>query len=66
MNPSTKVTSKDFYTSTLTIAKTIVWFPEDTCTTFQVAKIHARIIKFHQKYFVESIPYEDIVIIELE
>ena len=37
---------------------TIVWFPEDTCTTFQVAKIHARMIKFHEKYFIESIPYE--------
>ena len=37
---------------------TIVWFPEDTCTTFQVAKIHARKIKFHEKYFIESIPYE--------
>ena len=39
---------------------TIVWFPEDTCTTFQVAKIHARMIKFHQKYFIESIPFEDV------
>ena len=39
---------------------TIVWFPEDTWTTFQVAKIHARIIKFHQKYFIESIPFEDV------
>ena len=39
---------------------TIVWFPEDTCTTFQVAKIHARIIKFHEKYFIESIPYEQV------
>ena len=29
----------------------IVWFPEDSCTTFQVAKIHARMIKFHQKNF---------------
>ena len=28
---------------------TIVWFPEDTCTTFQVAKINARMIKFHAK-----------------
>ena len=28
---------------------TIVLFPEDTCTTFQVARIHARKIKFHQK-----------------
>ena len=37
---------------------TFVWFPEDTCTTFQVAKIHARMIKFHEKYFIESIPYE--------
>ena len=26
---------------------TIVRFPEDTSTTFQVAKIHARMIKFH-------------------
>ena len=28
---------------------TIFWFPEDTFTTFQVAKKHARMIKFHQK-----------------
>ena len=35
---------------------TIVWFPEHTCTTFQVAKIHARIKKFHEKCFNESIP----------
>ena len=39
---------------------TIVWFPEDACTTFQVAKIHARKIKFHEKYFIESIPYEQV------
>ena len=39
---------------------TIVWFPEDTCTTFQVAKIHARMIKFHEKFFNESIPYEQV------
>ena len=39
---------------------TIVWFPEDTCTTFQVTKIHTRMIKFHKKYFIESIPYEQI------
>ena len=39
---------------------TIVWFPEDTCTTFQIAKIHARMIKFHEKYFIESIPYEQV------
>ena len=39
---------------------TIVWFPEDTCTTFQVAKIHARMIKFQDKYFMESIPYEQV------
>ena len=36
---------------------TIVWFSEDTFTTFQVAKIHARMIKFQEKYFIESIPY---------
>ena len=30
---------------------TIVWFPEDTCTTFQAAKVHARMIKFHQIFF---------------
>ena len=36
------------------------WLPDDTCTTFQVAKINARMIKFHQKYFFESIPFEDV------
>ena len=39
---------------------TIVWFPEDTCTTFQVAKIHARMIKFHEKHFIESIPFQQV------
>ena len=39
---------------------TIVWLPEDRCTTFQVAKIHARMIKFHEKYFIVSIPYEQV------
>ena len=39
---------------------TIVWFPEETCTVFQVARIHARLIKFHQKYFIESIPFEEV------
>ena len=39
---------------------TIVWFPEDTCTTFQVAKIHARMTKLHEKYFIQSIPYEQV------
>ena len=38
---------------------TIVWFPEENCTVFQVARIHARMIKFHHKYFVESIPFEE-------
>ena len=39
---------------------TIVWFPEYTCTTFQVAKKHAQMIKFHEEYFIESIPYEQL------
>ena len=39
---------------------TIVWFPEDTCTTFQLEKTHATMIKFHQKYFIESILYENV------
>ena len=39
---------------------TSVWFPEDTCTTFQVAKTHARMIKFHKKFFIETIPYEQV------
>ena len=30
----------------------IVWFPEDTYTTFQIAKIHARMIKLHKKNFI--------------
>ena len=37
---------------------TIIWFPEDTFTTFEVAKTHARMIKFHQNFFDEPIPYE--------
>ena len=45
--------------TTRTQATTIVWFPEDTCTTFQVAEIHVRMIKFHQKFFIESIPFEN-------
>ena len=47
-------------TPTTRTQATIVWFPEDTCTTFQVAKIHARMIKFHEKYFIQSIPYEQV------
>ena len=43
---------------------TIVWFPEETCTVFQVAKIQARMIIFHQKYFIESIPFEKVNPIE--
>ena len=39
---------------------TIVWFLKNTCTKFQVAKIHARMIKFHNKYFIESIPHEQV------
>ena len=45
--------------TTRTQAK-IVWFPEDTCTKFQVAKIYARITKFQEKYFIESIPHEQV------
>ena len=40
--------------------ETIIWFPEDTCTSFQVAKIHAKMINFHQKHFVETVPYENV------
>ena len=39
---------------------TIVWFPEDICTTFQVTRIYARMILFHQKHFIESIPYDKV------
>ena len=39
---------------------TIVWFPEELCIIFQVAKIHARMIKFHQKHFIESTPFKDV------
>ena len=31
---------------------TIVWDTAETCTVNQVAKIHARMINFHQKYFL--------------
>ena len=40
---------------------TNVWFPEDTCTTFQVARINERMIKFHQKCFIESILYDEVI-----
>ena len=36
------------------------WFPKETCTIFQVAKIHARKIKFHQQNFIESIAFKDV------
>ena len=39
---------------------TIVWFPNDICTTFQVAKVHARMKNFPQKSFIEAIPFEDV------
>ena len=45
---------------TIRTQSTIVWFPEDTCTTFQVAKVHARMNNFHQKNFIESIPFENV------
>ena len=51
---------QDYCDPTTRTQATIVWFPEDTCTEFQVAKIHARMIKFHEKYFIESIPYEQV------
>ena len=41
-------------TTTRTQGK-IVWFPEDTCTTFQVARLHVRMIKLHREYFIETI-----------
>ena len=34
--------------------------PSSKNTTFQVAKTHARMIKFHEKYFFESIPYKQV------
>ena len=39
---------------------TNAWYPEDTRNTFQVAKIQARMIKFHQKHFIESIHFENV------
>ena len=37
-----------YYDFTTRTQATLVYFPEDTCTTFQVARIHAKMIKFHQ------------------
>ena len=34
---------------TIRTLASICWFPDDTCATFQVAKIHARRITFHKK-----------------
>ena len=46
--------------STTKTRATIVWFLGDTCTTFQDARIHARLSKFHQKIFNESIPHDKV------
>ena len=35
-------------------------FPKKTCTIFQIAKIHAGLIEFNQKNFIESILFEDV------
>ena len=53
-------TDQDFRNPITRIQGTLIWFPEDTCTTFQVSKIHARMINFHQNYFIESIPFENV------
>ena len=42
---------KGYYDPTTHTQATIVLFPEDTFTTFQVSKIHARTIKVHQENF---------------
>ena len=55
-----KTTDQGYCDPTTRTQATIVCFPEDTCTTFQVAKRHARMIKFHQKHFNEPIPYEEV------
>ena len=51
---------QDFRDLFTRIQATLVWFPENTCTLFPFAKIHARMINFHQKYFIESIPFENV------
>ena len=48
---------QDYCNPTPRTQATIVWFPEETCTVFQVAKTQASMIKIHQKHFIESIPY---------
>ena len=47
-------TDQDFLDSITRIQATLVWFPEDTCTTFQLAKIHARMINFHQNILMNQ------------
>ena len=37
--------------------ETIVWLPEDTCTTFQIAEIHARMIMLYKNYSIDSITF---------
>ena len=51
---------QEFCDSTTCTQATIVWFPEETCTVFQVARIHARMVKIHRKIFIESIPFEQV------
>ena len=33
---------------------TIVWYPKNTCTTFQVAKFYARTLKFYKKVLLNQ------------
>ena len=37
-------TDQEYCDATTRTQATSVWFPEETCTVFQVAKIHARMI----------------------
>ena len=69
MNDDTKIyqgirllcrNDQGFSNPTTKTRATFFWFPEDTSTTFQVAKIHARRIKVRQKDFIELIPYDEV------
>ena len=45
---------------------TNVWFPEETCAVFQVAKIHARLIKFHQNILLNQSHLKKSILIKSE
>ena len=40
------------------IKVTVIWEPENPCRIFDVGRSHARMVKFQQRYFIETLDSE--------